>query len=299
MIMINENAQQMAHPEFPKDGQDTCSLPLCNQSTNLHARSSAYWRGRFGGFATCLSLSLLILVAPPIVRAAAPAAAIAAAIADPSRPAEDVARDAARKPAATLEFAGVRPGDKVADYIANSGYFTRLLAGVVGPKGHVYSVELNEIVKDGSGAKGYTGLKEWVQGRANVSLETEQSTSSPGFPEKLDVFWITLNYHDLHDKFLGPVDIAVFNKAVFAALKSGGVYIILDHAAAAGAPADVTDKLHRIDPAVVRQEVEAAGFHFDGESPILANPDDPRTVPMWDKSVKGRTDQFLYRFRKP
>jgi predicted methyltransferase len=227
------------------------------------------------------------------------AASIATAVADPSRPPEDVARDAGRKPAATLLFAGVKPGDKVVDYIANSGYFTRLLAGVVGPKGHVYSVELDEIVKEGNGAKGFAELKDWARGRSNVSLETEQSTSSPSFPEKLDVFWITLNYHDLHDKFLGPVDISAFNKAVFAALRPGGVYIILDHVAAAGSAADVTEKLHRIDPATVRQEVEAAGFRFDGESPILANPNDPHTVGMWDKSVKGKTDQFLYRFRKP
>lgn len=299
MIMIDVNAQQNAHPEVLKDGQDTCSAPLCNQSENLQGFSSAYGRGRFGGLASCLSLGLLILIAPLILSAAPRDASIAAAIADSSRPPEDVARDADRKPAATLDFAGVKPGDKVADYIANSGYFTRLLAGVVGPKGHVYSVELNEIVKEGSGAKGYAGLKDWVQGRANVSLQTEQSTSSPSFPEKLDVFWITLNYHDLHDKFLGPVDIAAFNKAVFAALKPGGVYIILDHVAAPGAPADVTEKLHRIDPAVVRQEVEAAGFRFDGQSSILAHPDDPHDVPMWDKSVKGRTDQFLFRFRKP
>jgi predicted methyltransferase len=298
-MMINVNAEQKVYPGVLKDGEHTCSLPLCNQSKNLEGRVTTYRRDRFGGFASCISLSLLILIAPLIVRAATPVASIAAAIADPSRPAEDVARDADRKPAATLEFAGVKPGDKVADYIANSGYFTRLLAGVVGPKGHVYSVELNEIVKEGSGTKGYAGLKDWVQGRANVSLETEPSTSSPSFPEKLDVFWITLNYHDLHDKFLGPVDIAVFNKAVFAALKPGGVYIILDHVAAAGSPPDVTEKLHRIDPAVARQEIEAAGFRFDGESPILANADDPHTVPMWDKSVKGRTDQFFYRFRKP
>lgn len=260
---------------------------------------AAYWRPRWGSLAYYFTLSLLTLVAPLIAQAATPAASIVAAISDTSRPTEDVARDANRKPAATLTFAGVKPGDKVADYIANSGYFTRLLAGVVGLKGHVYSVELNEIVKDGNGAKGFMGLKEWAQGRTNVTLETKDSTSTPSFPEKLDLFWITLNYHDLHDKFLGPVDIAVFNKAVFAALKPGGVYMILDHVAAAGAPGDVTEKLHRIDPAVVRQEVEAAGFRFDGESPILANPNDPHTAAMWDKSVKGRTDQFLYRFRKP
>jgi len=269
------------------------------EAPRRQAEPGANWRGRFGAFASCLSLSLVILIAPQTLHAATPAASIAAAISDPSRPADDVARDADRKPAATLAFAGVKPGDKVVDYIANSGYFTRLLAGVVGAKGHVYSVELNEIVKEGNGAKGFAGLKVWAQDRENVTLEIEDSTSSPSFPEHVDMFWITLNYHDLHDKFLGPVDIAAFNKSVFTSLKRGGVYIILDHVAAAGSPADVTEKLHRIDPAVVRQEVEAAGFRFDGESPILGNSADPHSVPMWDKSVKGRTDQFLYRFRKP
>jgi predicted methyltransferase len=299
MTMINVSAGQEAHLGIPNGEELACSSSLRNHSKESQARAATYRRDRVCGLALCLSISVLIFMAPQIVVAATPTASIAAAVSDPSRPVEDVARDADRKPAATLAFAGVKPGDRVADYIANSGYFTRLLADVVGPKGHVYSVELDEIVKEGNGAKGFAGLKEWAQGRANVSLGSEQSTSSPSFPEKLDVFWITLNYHDLHDKFLGPVEIAVFNKAVFAALKPGGVYIVLDHVAAAGSPADVTEKLHRIDPAVVRQEVEAAGFRLDGESPILANPGDPHTVGMWDKSVKGRTDQFLYRFRKP
>lgn len=287
MTTIGKSAEPEAHAGVLNGGMPSCIVTR-----------GSHWRARIGGVASRLSVGLLVLFGPLAAQAATAAAPIAAAIADSSRPAEDIARDAARKPAATLAFAGVKPGDKVADYIANSGYFTRLLAGVVGPKGHVYAVELNEIVKEGNGAKGSEGLRDWAQGRANITLQTLPSTSSPSFPEKLDVFWITLNYHDLHDKFLGPVDIAVFNKAVFAALKPGGVYIVLDHVAAADAPADVTETLHRIDPAVVRREVEAAGFHFDGSSPILANPADPHTVAMWDKSIKGRTDQFLYRFRK-
>jgi predicted methyltransferase len=118
-------------------------------------------------------------------------------------------------------------------------------------------------------------------------------------PRKLDVFWISQNYHDLHNKYFGPVDIAAFNKAVFDALKPGGSYIVLDHTAAPGAQADVTETLHRIDPATVRREVEAAGFVFDSESVILANPADPRTIKVFDKSIQGHTDQFILKFRKP
>ncbi|MEP7007203.1 MAG: methyltransferase, partial [Sphingomonas bacterium] len=111
--------------------------------------------------------------------------------------------------------------------------------------------------------------------------------------------WIGQNYHDLKDPFMGPVDIAAFNKAVFAALKPGGVYVVLDHVAAKGSPANVTDTLHRIEPSVVRREVEAAGFVFDSESAILANPQDPHTAGPFDASIQGRTDQFLFKFRKP
>jgi predicted methyltransferase len=119
------------------------------------------------------------------------------------------------------------------------------------------------------------------------------------FPEKLDLFWISQNYHDLHDSFMGPVDIALFNKAVYDALKPGGVYVVLDHSARTGAPSDVTDTLHRIEPSTVRREVEAVGFQFDGSSAILANPKDPRTAGVFDTSIRGHTDQFILRFRKP
>lgn len=98
---------------------------------------------------------------------------------------------------------------------------------------------------------------------------------------------------------MGPVDMAAFNRAVFAALKPGGVYIVLDHAAAKGSPADVTETLHRIEPTTVRRQVEAAGFVFDGESAALANPDDPHDAGPFDPSIRGHTDQFVYRFRKP
>jgi predicted methyltransferase len=98
---------------------------------------------------------------------------------------------------------------------------------------------------------------------------------------------------------MGPVDMAAFNAAVFKALKPGGVYIVLDHVAAKGSPADVTDTLHRIEPSVVRREVEAAGFRFDGESAVLANPADPHTAGVFNPSIRGHTDQFIYRFRKP
>jgi predicted methyltransferase len=133
---------------------------------------------------------------------------------------------------------------------------------------------------------------------ANVELLTGP-IDKPGLPAKLDAVFIRQNYHDLHDKFMGPADVAAFNKNVFAALKPGGVYVVLDHAAVAGSGLAGTEGLHRIDEATVKAEVLAAGFKLDGESKILANPEDDHTKFVFHPSVRGKTDQFLLRFRKP
>ena len=246
------------------------------------------------------ALVLLAAFALPAVAATrAVPPAVAAAVADRSRPPEDVARDANRKPGETLAFLGIRPGMKVADYIANSGYFTRLFADMVGPKGHVYAVELDEIVGFANVARGYADLKSWATSRPTVTVTTNPVADSLNFPEKLDLFWTAQNYHDLHDKFLGPVDVPAFNRKVFAALKPGGFYVVLDHSAAPGAPDDVTETLHRIQEDRVKREVLAAGFELVGESRLLANPADPRTKNVFDDSIRGKTDQFILKFRRP
>jgi predicted methyltransferase len=226
-------------------------------------------------------------------------AAIAAAVANSSRPSTDSERDANRKPVETLAFAGVKAGDKVADYAAGAGYFTRLFADVVGSKGHVYAVVPSGLFQYPNIVKGTAEIEGYAVDHSNVTVTFAAPLEGVRYPDKLDLFWISQNYHDLHDSFMGPVDMAAFNKAVYDALKPGGVYVVLDHVAAAGAPADVTDTLHRIEPATVRREVEAAGFKFDGESKVLANPADPHTAGVFDKTIRGRTDQFIFRFRKP
>jgi len=221
------------------------------------------------------------------------------AVADPSRPDSDTTRDADRKPTQTLMFVGIKSGDKVADYVADSGYFTRLFSNVVGFQGHVYAVEPTSFFKYKSFPNAVAELQGYAVAHPNVTVTTAAALEGVRFPEKLDLFWISQNYHDLHDKFMGPVDSAVFNKAVYDALKPGGVYIVLDHSAAPGAPADVTETLHRIESSTVRREVEAAGFKFDSESSILANPTDPRTAKVFDQTIRGHTDQFILKFRKP
>ncbi len=201
--------------------------------------------------------------------------AVTMAVADPSRPDSDTARDADRKPAQTLVFAGIKSGDKVADYVADAGYFTRLFASVVGSNGHVYAVEPTAFFKFQHFVKEVADLQGYAVTHPNLTVTIAAALEGLKFPEKLDLFWISQNYHDLHDEFMGPVDTAAFNKAVYSALKPGGVYVILDHSAAPGAPANVTETLHRIESSTVRREVEAAGFKFDSESSILANSGGP------------------------
>jgi predicted methyltransferase len=231
--------------------------------------------------------------------AAAPQDAIARAIADPARPAADTVRDPDRKPAGALAFAEVKANDKIADYAAGAGYFTRLFADVAGPAGHVYASVPSGLLKYPNIVKGIAEIQAFAVDHPNVTVTFGSALGAARYPEKLDLFWISQNYHDLHDSFMGPVDMAAFNRAVYDALKPGGLYVVLDHVAAKGSPAEVTDTLHRIEPSTVRREVEAAGFRFEGESALLSNPADPHTAGVFDASIRGRTDQFIMKFRRP
>jgi len=127
---------------------------------------------------------------------------------------------------------------------------------------------------------------------------SDEPVATP-LPSGLDAVVIRQNYHDLYDKHMAPVDVAAFNRDVFRALRPGGVYVVLDHAAAAGSGIGATETLHRIDPARVKSDALAAGFKLDAESAILANPADDHTKKVFDPSVRGHTDQFLFRFKKP
>lgn len=227
-----------------------------------------------------------------------PAAAlgIGAAIADPSRPQADRDLDAARKPAETLAFVGLKPGQKVVDVFAGP-YFDRLFADVVGPSGKVYMFIPAEVVKIKEAPALANGAAPFPEHPNAIALTAPINAIS--VPQAVDVVWIRQNYHDLHDKFMGPADVSAFNAAVFKALKPGGEYIVLDHSAPDGSGLADTDTTHRIDAAQVKKEVTAAGFIFAGESNILRNPADPRTALVFDKSIRGHTDQFIYKFRKP
>ena len=224
-------------------------------------------------------------------------ASIAAAVADPNRPEADRARDANRKPSECLVFAGIKPGDRVADIGPGSGYFTRIFAKAVGPNGYVYAYIPSDI--DAMYKKhGMTVPPPADPHYSNISY-IHAPIEKFVTPEKIDIAWTSQNYHDLHDKFFGPPEINKVNKAIYDSLKPGGVFIVLDHAAEKGSGLRDTDTLHRIDEAAVRKEVEAAGFKFVGESSVLHNPGDPHTAKVFDPSIRGKTDQFILKFRKP
>ena len=203
------------------------------------------------------------------------------------------ALDPAWKVPEVIAFIGLKKGGTVADIIG--GRLTASLAEAVGPSGKVYAVETAEIVKDHP--KILERMKALAVQSPNVVV-SDDPIATP-LPAGLDAVFIRQNYHDLYDKFMGPADVPAFNKAVFAALKPGGVYVILDHAAAAGSGISATDTLHRIDPARVKADVLAAGFKLEAESSILANKEDDHTKNVFDPSVRGHTDQFLFRFKKP
>ncbi|MGH7022317.1 MAG: class I SAM-dependent methyltransferase [Caulobacteraceae bacterium] len=229
--------------------------------------------------------------------AAATPANIAAAVADPGRPQADKDRDAARKPAAMLEFARVRPGETVVDFMPGAGYFTRLFSVAVGPKGKVYAFIPTEVAKFSKKplpANGSAPDPAHPNVTALVAPVMDFST-----PRPVDLIWTSQNYHDLHDPFMGPADMAKFDAAVYRALKPGGVFIVLDHSALPGSGTSATNTLHRIDAALVKKEVTAAGFVFVSESNVLRNPADTRTLKVFDPAIRGHTDQFIYKFRKP
>lgn len=216
----------------------------------------------------------------------------AQAVADPRRPADEVARDPLRRPLDMLAFSGAAPGWKVADIRPEEGYFTQIFAPLVGPSGHVYAFVPNRTAERENGHADALVATYGNVTRVNGALDAMT------FPEPLDLILTSQEYHDFHIPSF-ETDVGRMNAAAFAALKPGGIYMVIDHSGRPGTGATEVRSLHRIEGAFLRREVEAAGFVFDGESTVLANPADDRTVNVFDAAIRGRTDQFVYRFRKP
>ena len=233
-----------------------------------------------------------------IAIAATLAVAVTAKIDNSTRPAADVERDAARKPAEMIKFAMIKPGQTVVDMLPGGGYFTRLFSQTVGPKGKVVALVPDQYAaaypKMGSGIQSIAAEPAYSNVEAAI-----RSLLVIGEPNTVDRVFTAQNYHDLRSAKLPAQTGEAVNRAVLAALKPGGMYIIIDHSAAAGSGIRDVDSLHRIDAATLKAEVVSVGFKFSGESKLLANKADDRTKNVFDPAVRGKTDQFVYRFEKP
>lgn len=234
----------------------------------------------------------LLAAAPLAAKSDSNADLVAKAVADPNRPQSDRDTDANRKPAETLLFAGVKPGMTVGEFYPGSGYFTRMLSFVVGPRGHVYGME-NKRWDD---PKADAALIAATGG--NVSIEAA-AFGTVRFAKPLDLAWVTQNYHDLKIAKYGVVDTIAFDRGVYNALKPGGVFFVLDHEAPPGTDVAGIEKLHRIERAQVIREVTSVGFKLVDEGTFLRRPGDDHTLPIFDKKVQGQTDQYALKFVKP
>jgi predicted methyltransferase len=258
--------------------------------------------------ASTLTFTMIAVLALPIQPALAAddlaqgdATAIAAAIASPDRPKADLEQDARRKPQQVLEFAAIAPGLYVMDAFSAGGYYTELLARTVGAKGQVIAYNnppYAKFAEKGIAAR-YDGNR-----LPNVRQVTSSIEDLKLIPASLDAAIFVMSYHDLYwrptDGSWPATDPMLLLAKLHAALKPGGVVVVQDHVATPGGdPAKVVDALHRIDPALVKRDFEKAGFVLDGESSLLAHPQDDHSKLVFDDAIRGRTDQFLFRFRKP
>jgi predicted methyltransferase len=221
---------------------------------------------------------------------------VTTALGDASRPAADKARDAERKAEQVVVLTGVKPGDKVADVFPGSGYYTRIFAKIVGPKGHVYGFLPTEAASKPYKPADAVKALAAEPGYGNVSALVQDTKAMDA--GGLDLIFISQFYHDMHNATYGGPDIVPQNKGLFNALKPGGVLFIIDHSAP-GTGISATNTTHRIDAEAVKTELTAAGFKLEAQSDVLKNPADPHDANVFNPSIRGKTDQFILKFRKP
>ena len=229
-----------------------------------------------------------------------PLSVFAAAVANDARPEKDRARDAGRKPAEVLEFLGISEGMTVLDMFSGGGYYTEILASVVGAGGKVVAHSNEAYLK----FVGDEFNARYENNRLpNVEILMAENNELSLAAGSLDAIMMVLSYHDLviDDAENGwplidvPALLAEFHKG----LKPGGIVGVIDHYAEAGAPAETGNSLHRIDPTIVVAGMEAAGFVLEEQSDLLRNPGDDLTRIVFDPELRGKTDRFVMRFRKP
>ncbi len=225
---------------------------------------------------------------------------VRAAVNDTSRPEADRKRDVNRKPAEVLAFAGVKPGMQIAELMPAQGYYTRLLCRIAGDSGHVYGINFTMHMPPpppGAPARARRAMPAPAPLGCNNVTESHMGAPDLMLPSNLDMVWTTENYHDFHNAMLGSPNMMQFDMTVYNALKPGGYFIIEDHVAPEGSGASDTNTLHRIDPELVKQEVESVGFKLVGQSNVLHNPADTHTEIVF--KMADKTDRFLFKFQKP
>ncbi len=224
----------------------------------------------------------------------------AAALDSPSRPEADRERDAGRHPAEVLEFFGIEPGDTVLEMFAGGGYYTEMIANVVGEDGKVVA-HLNTPMVNFGGDELKARHADNRLPNAEVLMAENNELMLDG--DQFDAITIVLNYHDLYwasDEYgWVAIDVPKFLAEIYQGLKPGGTLGIVDHFAAAGSPHETGSTLHRIDRDIVVSELEGAGFVLDGESDVLRNMDDDHSKGVFDPEIRGKTDRFILRFKKP
>ena len=223
-----------------------------------------------------------------------------AAVANSNRTEADRNRDAGRKPAAILDFFAIQPGMTILDMFSGGGYYSEMLSYVVGAEGkvvaHTNATYVRYVEEEATPRYANNRLP-------NVQIMVAENNELQLPVSTFDAIMMVLAYHDIY--WVSPengwpeIDSTKLLAELYRGLKPGGTLAVVDHYAAAGSPRDSGGTLHRIDPAIVRNEIEAAGFIFDGNSEILRNPDDDLSLAMSDPAVRGKTDRFVFRFRKP
>jgi predicted methyltransferase len=241
-----------------------------------------------------VAVAAFALTAPAFAADAVPAY-VAAAVADKDRPKDDTDRDAGRHPAEIMTMTELKPGGRAVDVgPGRTGYYTKIMSRIVGAGGKVYMfnptwvAEKFPVAVEGAAIlnkAGYTNVEGSVQPMAEIK-----------FDQPVDLIFVSQLYHD---QVWQKIDVAKMNKAIFDALKPGGIYFVIDHTGPGVTTVEQIDKLHRIDPAMVKQQIVAAGFELIAESDILKNPADPKTANVFDPSIRGKTDQFVFKFRRP
>ena len=248
--------------------------------------------------AYCLALMMAATTLPTTAHAA-PANVKASVAATAVRTEANVKLDASRKPAEVLTFLGLKKGMRVSDMFGGNFYWAEIIAPSVGPKGRVSIWQPQQFYSQ----KVLDRYNAYKAKQPNVWMRMSPFEAPDLQPATYDFMLINLDYHDVYwqsPKYgITPMEPRAWLSAIYAAMKPGGIVGVVDHIGPPGDTRAIVEKLHRIDPAVVKADFERAGFVLDRESDILRNPADDHSLLVFDPAIRGKTDRFVYRYKRP